>query len=124
MANIKSLKYKEAEVILLFGSRWYRNAKFQLKFSRFEDITDRITEFDTEFIAGLLFEAHKEACFLKTKELDYKELDVFYNIIDEVGMVDVVKLITDSILDLSGYNRLTEEERQKLQVSSDVKKKI
>lgn len=123
MANLRTLKYKDSDVTLLFGSRWYRNAKHQLKFSKFEDITDRITDFDTEFIAGLLYEAHKEACFLKTKDLDYNNIDVFYNIIDEVGMVDVVKQITEAILDLSGYNRLSEDEKMKLEVDVDVKKK-
>jgi hypothetical protein len=115
MANIKTVEYESKDLSLLFGSRWYRNAKHQLKFKTFEDITDRIADFDTEFIAGLLFEAHKEACFFKQTELNYNNIDVFYNVVDEIGMVKVAELIIQSIIELSGYNRLDDSEKAKLE---------
>lgn len=114
MAQIKSIEFKQESISLLFGARWYRNAKAKLNFKSFDEIPERISDFDVEFIAELLLAAHENASFFKKSDMVVSTVDDFLLILDEIGLIEAANMITQSMLDLSGYDRLNEAEKAKL----------
>lgn len=122
MANLKSIDFRDQQILLLFGSKWYRDAKIDLKFKDFDDLIKRIGEFDTEFVAKLLFYAHQNACFFKKSDPIINQSEEFYNVIDEIGLRKISEMVTEGYLDLSGYNRLSDDEKEKIQLEATKKK--
>jgi hypothetical protein len=120
MAGLKSIGFGEDKTIsLLFGSKWYRDAQTKTGFKSFDEVTERILKFDIDFIVELISCAHESACFFKHTETTYKH-DDYYDIVDAIGLREVNKLVSEAYLDLSGYSRLTEAEKEKL--NEEVKK--
>jgi hypothetical protein len=114
MAKIKTITYKEQDVSLLFGARWYRNSKTSLDFKGIEAILDRVSELDVEFVAALILEAHENACFYKKSDLVIKDIDEALYLLDELDLMQAVELITQGIMEMSGVDRLPEKEKAKL----------
>lgn len=126
MAELKSIEYREQNVSLLFGARWYRNAKNKLKFETFDEVLDRITDLDVEYLANLFLIAHENACFYKKTDPIIKDIDDALFLIDEIKTLKACMLINESIIELSGYNDLTENEKKELakKRENETKKKI
>ncbi len=114
MIRIQTVTFREADVSLLFGARWYRNAKNTLKFKTIEEILDRVSTLDVEFVAGLILEAHENACFFKHSDLVIKDIDDALFLIDQLDLMHAVEMITSGIMEMSGANNLSESERDKL----------
>jgi hypothetical protein len=124
MAKIKTIEYKEQAVSLLFGARWYRNAKATLNFKSIEDILDKVSELDVEFVAGLILEAHENACFYKKSDLVVKDIDEALYLLDELDLMKAVEMITNGIMEMSGVDRLSDKDKNDLmQKGEEVLKK-
>lgn len=105
MAQLEKIKTKEGSIELLFGIRILKNIKKYMGITdlaklaeKFEDYTEGdsvdVSEL-MDFVAGLLWVAHENACFFKREAPVIEDSERMFFVIDEIGIDKAAQLAFD-----------------------------
>ena len=107
MVTAKCIKIEDNTLMLKFGALWYSKARTELGFKNLSEITDRIKEFDVDFIAVLIKVAHLSYCNETKQQPVATDIEYFYNVIDQYGLISCVQDINMGIVELTGVDRMS-----------------
>ena len=122
MVTIQYIEVNNEPIPFKFGSIWYSKVVEKTKIKSLEDLITRMTAMDTKFIAEMLYCAHESGANDLAKKMESKDLTYFFNIIDSVGLVVIVKQISEAIVDLTGVSSMDETQLNSI-VEKATKKK-
>lgn len=122
MVTIQHIEVNNEPIPFKFGSIWYSKVVEKTKVKSLEELIARMTAMDTKFIAEMLLCGHESASNDLSKKMVSKELNYYFNVIDCVGLVVIVKQISEAIVDLTGISSMDENQLNDI-VAKATKKK-
>lgn len=112
MAQIKTVKTSFGNIDFMFGFRILKSLKQHVGVSdlgklaeKFEGVTNGdgydISEL-MDFVSGLLWVAHENACFFKRESLLIDEKERMYFVVDEIGIDEASKIAFEGFTQMMG----------------------
>ena len=110
MVTIQHIEVNNEPIPFKFGSIWYSKVVEKTKIKSLEELIARMTAMDTKFIAEILLSAHESASNDLNIKPESKDISYFFKVIDTVGLVSIIKMVSEAIIDLTGVSSMDEKQ--------------